>query len=299
MELLISELKSKYKLAVLSRGYKRKTRGFRLASEQDDSLSLGDEPFQYVTKYGKEIKVAVGEDRMTAIPELLFRDDALQVIILDDAYQHRSVRPQLNILLNDYNRPFYRDFVLPAGLLRESRKHADRADMVIVTKCPEDLDDMEMNHIESQIRKYTRDGISVHFTGIKYLKPKPLYGTEQITKDVYLFTGIANTTSLENYLNRHFHLLGHKKFADHHSYTEKDLNEIITSFEAYNSDSKCLLTTEKDMVRLLSMHDKARFLMDYPVFYLPIELYFLRNGDFFANQLQNEVMQGLNQIEVN
>lgn len=299
VELLIRALKSDYKLAVLSRGYKRKTRGFRLANEQDDSTSLGDEPFQYMTKYGKEVKVAVGEDRFSAIPELLFHDNGLEVIILDDAYQHRSVQPQLNILLNDYNRPFYHDFVLPAGLLRESRKHADRADMIIVTKCPAELGDDEMIGIESQIRRFTNHEIPIHFTGIKYLKPKHLYGDKEIVKDVFLFSGIANTVSLEKYVSQHFNLLGHKKFPDHHMFSEKDLKEIVNLFEAYDSDSICMLTTEKDMVRLLSMHEEARFLIDLPVFYLPIELYFLRNGDFFASQLQNTVMKGLNQIEIN
>ncbi|MCK5700299.1 MAG: tetraacyldisaccharide 4'-kinase, partial [Cyclobacteriaceae bacterium] len=124
VELLIRELKTKYQLAVLSRGYKRKTRGFKLADENDDSKTLGDEPFQYFTKYGKEIRVAVGEKRARAIPEIIFYDEKIEVIILDDAYQHRSVKPHLNILLNDYYRPFYRDYVLPSGLLRESRNHA-------------------------------------------------------------------------------------------------------------------------------------------------------------------------------
>jgi len=299
VELLIRALKKEYRLAVLSRGYKRKSRGFKLAEKNDDSISLGDEPFQYLTKYGKEIRVVVGEDRMQAIPELIFRDDSIEVVILDDAYQHRSVRTQLNILLCDYNRPFYHDYVMPAGLLRESRRHAQRADICIVTKCPEELRDGEMDEISSQIEKYANDSTPIYFTGIKYLKPERLFGTGGFSENIYLFSGIANSLPLEKYVDQNYNLLRHKKYSDHYSFTQKDIKEIIKSFESFNSDSKCLLTTEKDMVRLLSLKEEAGFLMDYPVFYLPIELYFLRNGDFFAQNLNETVKQGLKRIEIN
>lgn len=299
VELLIRAMTSKHKLAVLSRGYKRKTHGFRLADKHDDSNTLGDEPFQYFIKYGKDVRVAVGEDRALAIPEIIRHDKNIEVIILDDAYQHRRVKPQLNFLLNDYYRPFYQDFVLPAGLLRESRKHANRADIVVVTKCPENLGAQEMDHIEQQISNYLGDAKAVYFTGIKYLLPKKLYGTQDFSENVFLFSGIANSSPLENFVKKHYNLEGHRKFPDHYSFTKKDLTELIISFEEINSDDKCLLTTEKDMVRLISMKEAAKVLANYPVFYLPIELYFLKNGDCFANELENKVKLGLKKSKNN
>ena len=299
VELLIREMKTNYHLAVLSRGYKRNTHGFRLADEHDDSGTLGDEPTQYFIKYGKDVRVAVGEDRALAIPEIIVRDKKVEVIILDDAYQHRSVKPHLSFLLNDYHRPFYKDYVLPSGLLRESRKHARRADIVVVTKCTEDLGKQEMDTIERQITHYAGKTKAVYFTGIKYLTPRKLYGDRDFSKDVFLFSGIANSSPLEDFVEKHYNLAGHRKFPDHYSFTKKDLSDLINSFEEINSDDKCFLTTEKDMVRLISMKEDGKVLLDYPVFYLPIELYFLKNGDCFANELKNKVKTGLKELKNN
>jgi tetraacyldisaccharide 4'-kinase len=299
VELLIRELKTRYRLAVLSRGYKRRTRGFKLADKNDNSQTLGDEPFQYFTKFGTEIDVAVGEERALAIPQIISHNENIDIIILDDAYQHRSVKPHLNILLNDYNRPFYTDHVMPAGLLRESRKHAKRADMVVVTKCSEEISKTKMDQISMQVSRYTRKEIPVYFSGIKYLKPQKLFGNQNFSENVYLFTGIANSQPLENFIEKRYNLLGHRKFSDHYSFTKKDLSDLIKSFEEINVDFKCLLTTEKDMVRLISMKESAGVLMDYPVFYLPIELYFLKNGDSFASELHNEVKMGVDELAIN
>ena len=270
VELLIRELKGNLNIAVLSRGYKRKTRGFKLASSKDNAMTLGDEPFQYFTKFGTDVKVAVGEDRALAIPEIVFREEATQLVILDDAYQHRSVKPQLNILLSDYNRPFYNDYVLPAGRLRESRKHANRADAIVISKCPENMDTAQMEKIEMQVQAYSKKGTPIFYTAIKYLKPKRLHGSEDFSENVYLFSGIANSTPLVNYVDTNFNLLGHKKYPDHYSFSIGDLQEIMSSFAKVKTKDKCLLTTEKDMVRLLSMKEEAGFLMEYPIFYLPI-----------------------------
>jgi len=289
VELLIRQMKTKYRLAVLSRGYKRKTRGFKLANENDNSETLGDEPFQYFTKYGKEVLVAVGENRALAIPEIISYDEKTEVIILDDAYQHRKVNPTLNILLNDYYRPFYKDYVLPAGLLREPRNQAKRAEIIVVTKCPEELGKVEMMSINQQIAKYSGRSTPVYFSGIKYLKPQKLFGSQKFSKNVMLFTGISNSAPLEDFIKKNYNLLHHKKFPDHHSFTKKDLSDIIKSFDKFNLEDKCLLTTEKDMVRLISMKEEARSLMVFPIFYLPIELYFLENGDCFADELENKI----------
>lgn len=293
VELLIRETRKNYHLAVLSRGYKRTTRGFRIGDESDSSQTLGDEPFQYLTKYGKGVLVAVGEKRALAIPKIIESDKKIQIVILDDAYQHRQVKPDLNILLNDYNRPFYKDFMLPSGLLREPRMQAKRADIVVVTKCSEDLTEVEMNRIKEHIDLYTKKGTPVYFSGIKYLKPQKLFGTQKFSKNVALFTGIANSAPLENFIQKTYNLVSHKKFPDHYSFTKRDLSDLVKSFDEIDKEDKCLLTTEKDMVRLISMKEEARSLMDLPVFYLPIELYFLENGDCFADELERKVKLSL------
>jgi len=156
-----------------------------------------------------------------------------------------------------------------------------------------------MAYIEQQICKYTDKTKPVYFTGIKYLVPQKLYGEQNFSENVLLFTGIANPAPLKEFVKKNYNLLGHRKFPDHYSFTKKDMSDLIQSFLEINSDTKCLLTTEKDMVRLISMKDDAKLLEDYPIFYLPIELYFLDNGDFFANELENKVEMGLRELEDN
>ncbi len=297
VELLIRLMKKEYRLAILSRGYGRNTKGFRQVNEHDHAGTVGDEPFQYFTKYGREITVAVGEKRAMAISKIIENDNNIEVVILDDAYQHRSVKRDLNILLNDYNRPFYHDFVMPSGLLREYRIHAKRADCVVVTKCPPSLKKDEMLLIRENIQKYSGIGKEVFFTGINYLKPLKLFGDEDFSGNVVLFSGIANSKPLEKYVDDHFNLLANKQFPDHYSFTERDLKKLVHSFNQIEEPNKCFLTTEKDMVRLLSMGQRARFLREYAVFYLPIELYFLENGDFFANYLNRKMHTGTKKIE--
>lgn len=289
VELIIKELINKYALAVLSRGYKRKTHGYRMAQPGDDAAALGDEPAQYFTKFGSKIRVVVGENRAEAISEMLRQDDQLEVIILDDAYQHRRVTPKLNILLSNYYRPFYRDFVLPAGMLRESRHGARRADMVVITKCPDEISASEQDRIKKNVQKYTRPDIPILFSGIRYLRPLAAFGEQNFMENVILFTGIANATPLEDYINRYYNIVAHKKFPDHHTFSPQDIRDVIRQFEQCPFDFKCLLTTEKDMMRLQSDAAVAGLLRNYPVFYLPIELYFMENKDFFAPYLTRAI----------
>ena len=252
-----------------------------------------------ITKYGKNVKVAVGEERALAIPELLFIDQSLEVIILDDAFQHRSVMPQLNVLLSDYNRPFYKDFVLPSGRLRESRKHAKRADLIVVTKCPEEISPTEMDDIKNEIYRFADENTSIFFSAIRYLQPRQIFGNERFENNVLLFSGIADPDPLEHYVDKKYNLLGHKRFSDHYSFSSKNLKEIAELFESIHAENKCILTTEKDMMRVMSMRDEARYLQAYPVFYLPIELYFLRNGDLCTKEINEKVKKGLTKIGLN
>ncbi len=285
--MLVRSLRNDFKLAVLSRGYRRKTTGYRLAGSEDNAATIGDEPFQYYLKYGHEVKVAVGEERMLAIPELLFAHDDIEVIIMDDAYQHRKVQRNYNILLCDYHRPFYKDTVIPVGFLREKPKHADRADVVIVTKCPDNIDNREMQEIEKNIKIYTKKETPVYFTGIRYLEPIAVYGKKAMSANVYLFTGIASHLPLEKYVSTNYNLIGSKHFPDHHHFSSRDMDSVLDDFNKSGIPDKCLVTTEKDMVRLLSIHDER--LHELPIFYLPIELFFIKKGNLFTTSLLEQI----------
>ena len=156
-------------MATLSRGYGRATKGIRIAGPSENATTIGDEPFQFYTKFGKRITVAVGEERALAIPTILQECSDTQIILLDDGFQHRKVSPGFSILLTDYHRPFYNDFLLPSGRLRESRWGAERADVIVVTKCPAHISEDRMIEIERSIRHYAKK--PVFFTNIRYGDP--------------------------------------------------------------------------------------------------------------------------------
>lgn len=308
VEYLIRLLKDQYKVATLSRGYGRKTKGFIIADDKCDWETIGDEPMQFYRKFVKPtrfskprrfsgITIAVCEDRALAIPQILFEKPDTDVIILDDAFQHRPVIPDLNILLTDYNRQFYNDLLLPAGRLRESRKNAQRADVIIVTKCPENLPEDERRKIETKIRKYSVKESSVFFTGIKYNKPVPVFKDRRATawsggmpdqKSILLFSGIADNTSLKNELEKKYKLTRSLDFGDHHNYSATDILKIKNEFSAISEQNKCLLTTEKDMVKLLKP-ELAEHLKELPVFYVPIEVYFLEGKKEFDGLVLNAI----------
>ncbi len=295
VEMLIRMLGKDYNLVVLSRGYGRKTTGFRIATQSDDAGTVGDEPFQYFLKYGKSVMVAVGEKRAEAIRKLLKEKPGTDIFILDDAFQHRSVMPDINILLTDFYRPFYGDYVLPAGMLRESRKHARRADCVVVAKCPDGLSGKQKEQIRQNIIRYSGMAKEVFFTGIRYLEPVQFHGKEAFSKNIYLFTGIANAVPLADYIRTKYNLLGHKEFPDHHDYSTGDIEALLKIFNNLGGSGKCLLTTEKDMVRIRNNEKLMEVFNNAPLFYLPIELYFLEKGDFFANYLKDRIEKGRKQ----
>lgn len=287
VEYLINLLSGNYKIATLSRGYGRKTRGFRIANEEDSASSIGDEPYQFYNKF-KNISVTVGEQRAVAIPHILAELDS-DVILMDDAFQHRYVRPGLNIMLTDYSKPFYSDFVLPSGRLRESRDGAKRADIVVVTKCKEDISEKEMDSIEKEILNYSPTAI-VCFAGIKYLSPKPVFENNKFSENILLFSGIANNKPLIEHVSTHYQLMDEFYFGDHHAYDAKDLNGLEERFQRMPIKDKCLLTTEKDMVKLLdpTLESTVHHL---PIFYIPIETYFLRGGKIFDETVLNSIKQ--------
>ncbi len=279
VEYLIRLLQPNYKLAILSRGYGRKTKGFKIANANDTAATIGDEPFQIFKKFTPEINVVVGEDRAYAIPMLLQELEGTHGVILDDAFQHRSVIPGFSILLTEYSNPFFSDFILPVGRLREARSGAIRADVVVVTKCSPQLSEDEMMEFENAIRKYTDR--AVFFSKIRHGEPVG-FGTSEakLTKQVILISAIANSHILEEYVSKTYTLLKHFDFRDHYTITGSDLKEIESLLKKYPDGEVSILTTEKDMVKLRQDELKS-LIARLPVFYLPIETEFIRNGKDF------------------
>jgi tetraacyldisaccharide 4'-kinase len=287
IEHLIRRFQAHYKIATLSRGYGRKTTGIRLAGPLEDASTLGDEPFQFYTKFGHKITVAVGEERALAIPTILQEFPETQIILLDDGFQHRKVTPTFSILLTDYHRPFYQDFLLPSGRLRESRWSAGRADVIVVTKCPASITEDKMIEIERAIRHYAEK--PVFFTRIRYGVAMPFANTvATLTKDIILITGIANSKPLEVYAHENFKVLKHLSFKDHHNYSEQDISDLIDLRNNYPQAS--FLTTEKDKVKL-DVRQFQPILSGLPLFFVPIEVDFIKAGKDFDEIVLNVIQR--------
>jgi len=274
-EYLVRILENDFKTATLSRGYKRKTVGFAIAEPGTTALEIGDEPMQFHQKF-PGVAVAVGEERIVAIPLLLQHRPETEVIILDDAFQHRQVNAGLNIVLTDYSNLYTRDFILPAGDLRDVRSSSKRANIIIVTKCKPGLTVKEKNAIISEINP--SQGQTVYFTTIDYGKPYHLFTKEAIEitpgHGILLVCGIANPRPLKEYLAKIADSYDMLRFADHHIFHSNDLTDIRQHFENITSDKKMVLTTEKDAVRLEKFEQE---LGTFPIYVLPIEHRFLFN----------------------
>ena len=278
IEYLIKLLLPQHKIATLSRGYGRKTRGFRFATDSDTAATLGDEPFQFFRKFDHEVQVTVGEDRAFAIPNILLHSPSTDVILMDDAFQHRAVDPQLAVLLTDYRHPFYKDWVLPAGNLREARSGAHRSDVIVVTKCPGDTSPEMRAAIEKSVQLYA-PGKPVFFTALQYGSPMAFGAERPPSSEIVLVSAIANSQTLEEYVESHFTLLRHFRYRDHHRYDVGDL-QAIHEFCRGQKNQVSILTTEKDMVKLIDPQFKGA-IETMPWFYLPVQISFLNNGSDF------------------
>jgi tetraacyldisaccharide 4'-kinase len=288
VEYIINMFENEKRIATLSRGYKRKTRGFVLAHQKSTYEEIGDEPLQYKTKF-KNIEVAVHERRREGIKKLLKQFSDLDMVLLDDAFQHRYVRPGMSILLTDFHKLYINDFPLPAGTLREFRSAARRADIIIITKTPSVLSPITRRRLTGLIKP--RDHQQLLFSYIKYGQAVPICEKhEEHRKDRYntilLFAGIANSYPLQEHLRSMCHELHVMDFKDHHKYSIQDLEKIKGNFDNMFTRNKVIFTTEKDAMRL----DKSKLskvIKDMPIFYIPIEIG-LHNGDsiIFDDQIR-------------
>jgi tetraacyldisaccharide 4'-kinase len=278
IEYLIRLLSVNYKIATLSRGYKRKSEGFILADESSNAEILGDEPFQLYQKF-KNIQVAVNANRKNGIEQLLSQSNKPEIILLDDAFQHRKVKAGFYILLTAYNDLYTNDFILPTGNLRESRSGAQRANVIVVTKCPVGLSEIEQNKIKDKLR--LDNDQKVFFTFIDYdesvfSKNKSLHVSDLKNTDKLFLAGIAKPESFFAYLQSESNEC--LVYPDHHHFTQNDLIKIREKIK-----NKIIITTEKDFVRLSGK------LTDDSLFYLPIKSKFVNNGNDFDKTILNYV----------
>ena len=280
IEYLVRFLNDYLEIATLSRGYARQTKGFRLVQQGDTAATVGDEPLQFKRKF-PEIVVAVGESRADAIPQILMAHPDTQVILLDDAYQHRSVVPSTNILLTEYRLPFTEDYLLPVGRLREWRAAYKRADLMIVTKCPPVLPDEERERLYEAIAPQPHQ--ELFFSYYEYSVPHFIYRPDvglPLSEDlnVMVVCAIANSEYLVDYVESNAGYVRTLAYSDHHPFSAYDMGRITDMFLKWEVDNKILLTTEKDAMRL-DVHRDYILEKRLPIYVLPVEVRFHGNGE--------------------
>lgn len=281
-EYIINLLRGNYHIGMVSRGYKRKTKGFVLATNRSTPLDIGDEPYQIFQKYGRDISVAVGEDRCEAIEKLLEIDPKINLIVLDDALQHKYVKPTVVVLLTEFNRPIFYDNLLPLGRLREPMKEVYKADFVVVTKCPEYLKPIEYRIFQNKLDLQAYQHLM--FSKFEYQPLRAVFPEQSTDETVNLnwygrddsilvVSGIANPRPLVRYLREFGPKVKVKVFADHHNFTRKDLDLIENTFKEMPGEEKIIVTTEKDAVRLANNPYFPQSLKKY-IYYQPIVVKF-------------------------
>ena len=279
IDYLITLLKPFVNVATLSRGYGRKTKGFFFVRKNDKAELVGDEPLQFAEKHN-DISVAIAENRVIGINNIIMHVPSTEVVLLDDAYQHRSVKPTVNILLTEYNNLFTKDYLLPAGRLREWRSAYKRADIIIISKCPDQVSIDEKTSIINEIKPFK--GQQVFYSKYSYLTPYYIFNkiyTRDIDKtdSVLLVCALARTDYLLSYLEDAVDEVKYIEYEDHHYYTETDLRRIASIYDKLKGKTKYILTTEKDAARLKS-HEKLIKALNVPILVLPAEVSFLE-GD--------------------
>ncbi len=267
VDLIVSGLLDNHKnISILSRGYGRKTKGFREVKSDSTTDEVGDEPLFYKNKFNDRLNVFVSEKRVIGIKHIEQNLAPDTIIVLDDAFQHRAVKAGFSIIISEFSNLFTNDAVLPAGNLRESISSIKRADLIIISKCPNNITEKEKKEIRSTIR-FNKDKIL--FSRIKYSELTPIFqpiDTEEI-ENVLLVTGIGNPKPLEKHLKKHYNV-SLVKYPDHHDYNEGDIAKIHEKFDTFASRNKIIITTEKDFMRLKKLN--LTNLRKYPWYIQPI-----------------------------
>lgn len=299
-EYLIKLLHDKYQVAVLSRGYKRRTQGYVLATPQSTAKTIGDEPYQMYTKF-PSVTLAVDENRRHGIGKLLaLKEPVVDIVLLDDAFQHRYVKPGLSILLTDYHRLFCDDTLLPAGRLREPVSGKNRAQIVIVTKCPQDIKPIDYNIITKRLNLYPYQ--QLFFSSFRYGNLLPVFqqGVKETAAnvipagkdislssltdtDILLVTGIASPAPILERLEDCTKQIETLSFSDHHDFTHKDMQQIKERFKRLTGEKRLIITTEKDATRLVNHPGLDEELKPF-IYALPIEIEILQNQQDKFNQ---------------
>lgn len=286
VEYIVESLLGKYNIGVLSRGYRRATKGFVLASPQSRPEDIGDESYQIYRKFGPDITVAVCEKRAEGIRQMREINPALNMIILDDAFQHRYVKPSVSVILTEYNRPVFNDKILPYGRLRESARALNRADMVVVTKCHVDMKPMHYRLFEENLKLFPFQ--KLYFSRYNYGHLVPIFPDEvtdipaldnlRADNSILVITGVANPKPFVRFLRRNKAKVKLKRFTDHHNFTASDMEEIARLFDELPSANKFIVTTEKDAVRILN-NPYFPHRLKKSIFYVPIKVEFIDRGE--------------------
>lgn len=292
IEWLIQQLSPEWQVAVLSRGYKRKTIGYLLAKPDSTALQIGDEPYQIKQKF-PSVPVAVSENRVLGIPALLGDEPSTQVVLMDDGFQHLSIKAGFNVVLCDYNRPYYKDYLLPAGLLREHPTGANRADVIIVTKCPPHLSLAEQQHIKQLLKPAPHQ--QVYFSSIRY---EPLVAITHAAQSVGLplpeqtviaLAGIAKAGPFLSHIQSQHTQVVPLVFADHQTYSDDRIQQLASEVAAY--PNAVVITTEKDAVKL-KHPELLPHIQHIPIWYLPIGIDILNNeADVLLQHVQQYIYQ--------
>jgi tetraacyldisaccharide 4'-kinase len=272
VEFLVRQLRNEVKIATLSRGYGRKTTGFRQVLPTSTAEEVGDEPLQLYTNFKGAVPVFVGEDRVGATQKIqqIFPD--LQLLILDDAFQHRKLRPDFRIVLTPFSTPFSRDYLLPMGRLRESRAGAKRAELVVVTKCPAELSLDEKNKLAQSLAPYLNPDTLLLYSSTSYGEPYQVAGPERTEfTAVIALAGLANNEPFFTYCKQQFAVVDTFSFADHYAYNPEDAVRILEVLGQEKGQNAVLLTTEKDAVKLKSLAATEMW-SKIPIFAMPIQV---------------------------
>lgn len=286
VEYIVESMLGRYNIGVLSRGYRRATKGFVLATPQSRPEDIGDESYQIYRKYGPDITVAVCENRVEGIRRMREINPKLDMLILDDAFQHRYVCPTVSILLTEYNRPVFKDKILPYGRLRESIRALNRADIVVVTKCPPEVRQVDYSIFERNLNLFPYQ--KLYFSRYNYGHFVPLFPEEAddiptfdkltASTSVLAVTGVANPKPFARFLRRHKAKVKVKRYSDHHDFTKSDMEELCRIFDSLQGEEKYIITTEKDAVRLLN-NPYFPHRLKKVIFYIPIKVDFISRGD--------------------